>query len=929
MPIPTNLPIDPAELTNIKGLSNMEGLPKSLEETVQGASFTGNNEFDQPKYETIYNDYLYANLGKPNNAIIQESLPIIINKLCFQMSSQKEYVISKCDELIKQIGEKENSFENSVDSIVRVKIKTIENYLNDKLKIEQSDANVNEFISAVGTTIDKITKKLKISQTGGDFSKNLLEMFGRVGETEKPKLKNAPEPVSSSKNLVELTLTSLNHVTTETENEKYGSEYIEQLFGSIIMKCKHIIEYKIGSYYDDNFSKTLGLHTVNNHLDQIIDMIRHVLKEKLLTNLAPLTVTPFTGTPVQQEQSETTKIATAIATAVEQTTINGINQKLANVNELAKQTREHKDVAMAIAAAVSHSDAINIHDITLEDENHTDIAVAVATAATEAITPKGLQKNPTSDSNVKKYTKRVKIIGNIYGTKQNDNPKQTGGNSNIPDGISEPDPNPKQYDKDTWVKNLNSVKDYANEKNNELKEYKMSDDSQIKEIIANIRTRIGSIDASDKINRIFDYLKEQIKMQHKLKSSVSAAPLLGISSLSKEATRFMDKKNRPWVDKKKLSSGNYLHLRPNTEYDHEGKSVKYMDENIPIIANNTAIKIADKLDAMNKIADKLDAMAESEIIGLIDTIFSKLSEAVKHHYDDNKNVSYTKTTIELCIPDYDHRSIFKEIVLQKYRFGIKNRLKLAYTALGAAHKTTCSLITEYCKNNIGSDEKTINDIINNIINNIWESVDTIDKNKYGTCYFTRETDETVQGSGRALLKNVSQYIQELRSDSKKLPIETKLPEAVKQFVEAQLKYKSFEAAYNDNSFINIVTSFVQGNKLKSYYLYNVVPDPEYLAEESGNDKGNDAPKKYTVNGDNFKTYMGVVFKAAFETLNKENAPVEDNNKTLFEAVGDWFPFSGGKRIQHKYNRRIRNDITKKKRKSHAIKMRNKTIRRQV
>ena len=841
------------------------------------------------------------------------------------MSSQKEYVISKCDELIKYIGEKENSFENSVDSIVRVKIKTIETYLEDKLKIEQSEDDVNEFVSAVETTIRKIKSKLNIPQTGGAYLNNPFGMFRRNSTSEKSK--NAHEPVSSSKNLVELTLTSLNHVTTETENEKYGSEYIEQLFGSIIMKCKHIIEYKIGSYYDDNFSKTLGLHTVNNHLDQIIDMIRHVLKEKLLTNLAPLTDPgiPATGTPVQQEQSETTKIATAIATAVEQTTINGINQKLANVNELAKQTREHKDVAMAIAAAVSHSDAINIHDITLEDENHTDIAVAVATAATEAITPKGLQKNPTSDSNVKKYTKRVKIIGNIYGTKQNDNPKQTGGNSNIPDGISEPDPNPKQYDKDTWVKNLNSVKDYANEKNNELKEYKMSDDSQIKEIIANIRTRIGSIDASDKINRIFDYLKEQIKMQHKLKSSVSAAPLLGISSLSKEATRFMDKKNRPWVDKKKLSSGNYLHLRPNTEYDHEGKSVKYMDENIPIIANNTAIKIADKLDAMNKIADKLDAMAESEIIGLIDTIFSKLSEAVKHHYDDNKNVSYTKTTIELCIPDYDHRSIFKEIVLQKYRFGIKNRLKLAHTALGAAHKTTCSLITEYCKNNIGSDEKRIN----NIINNIWESVYTIDKNKYGTCYFTRETDETVQGSGRALLKNVSQYIQELRSDSKKLPLETKLPEAVKQFVEAQLKYKSFEAAYNDNSFINIVTSFVQGNKLKSYYLYNVVPDPEYLAEESGNDKGNDAPKKYTVNGDNFKTYMGVVFKAAFETLNKENAPVEDNNKTLFEAVGDWFPFSGGKRIQHKYNRRIRNDITKKKRKSHAIKMRNKTIRRQV
>ena len=710
-----------------------------------------------------------------------------------------------------------------------------------------------------------------------------------------------------------MTLTSLNHVTTETENEKYGSEYIEQLFGSIIMKCKHIIEYKIGSYYDDNFSKTLGLHTVNNHLDQIIDMIRHVLKEKLLTNLAPFTGTgiPATGTQVQQEQSETTKIATAIATAVEQTTI---NQKLANVNELAKQTREHKDVAMAIAAAVSHSDAINLHGITLEDENHTDIAVAVATAATEAITPKGLQKNPTSDSNVKKYTKRVKIIGDKY-----NNPKQTGGNRNIPSGISEPDPNPKQYDKDTWVKNLNSVKDCANEKNNELKEYKMSDDLQIKEIIANIGNRIGSIDASDKINRIFDYLKEQIKKQHKLKSSVYAKPLHGMSKISKEATRFMDKNIRPWVDNKTLSSGNYLHLRPNTEYDHEGKSVKYMDENIPIIANNTAIKIADKLDAMDK----------SKIKCLIDKIFSKLSDAVDHHYDDNKNESYTKTTIELCIPDYDHRSIFKEIVLQKYRFGIKNRLKLAYTALGAAHKTTCSLITEYCKNNIGSDEKTINDIINNIINSIWKSVDTIDKNKYGTCYFTRETDETVQGGGVALLKNVSQYIQELGSDSKKLPLETKLSEAVKQFVEAQLKYKSFEAAYNDNSFINIVTSFVQGNKLKSYYLYNVVPDPEYLAEESGKDEGNDAPKKYTVNGDNFKTYMGVVFKAAFETLNKENAPVEDNNKTFLETVGEWLPFSGGKRIQHKYNRRIRNDITKKKRKSHAIKMRNKTIRRQV
>jgi len=461
---------------------------------------------------------------------------------------------------------------------------------------------------------------------------------------------------------------------------------------------------------------------------------------------------------------------------------------------------------------------------------------------------------------------------------------------------------------------LNSVKDYANEKNNELKEYKMSDDSQIKEIIANIRTRIGSIDASDKINRIFDYLKEQIKMQHKLKSSVYAAPLLGISSLSKEATRFMDKKNRPWVDKKKLSSGNYLHLRPNTEYDHEGKSVKYMDENIPIIANNTAIKIA----------DKLDAMAESEIIGLIDTIFSKLSEAVKHHYDDNKNVSYTKTTIELCIPDYDHRSIFKEIVLQKYRFGIKNRLKLAHTALGAAHKTTCSLIAEYCKQNIGPDENRIN-----IINNIWESVDTIDKNKYGTCYFTRETDETVQGGVVALLKNVSQYIPGLRSDSKKLPLETKLSEAVKQFVEAQLKYKSFEAAYNDNSFINIVTSLVQGNKLKPYYLYNVEPDPEYLAEESGNDEGNDAPKKYTVNGDNFKTYMGLVFKAAFETLKKRKAPVELIKNRYMKAVWEWLQFSGGKRIQHKYNRRIRNDITKKKRKSHAIKMRNKTIRRQV
>ena len=912
MQIPTNLPIDPAELPNIKGLSNMEGLPKSLEETVQGASFTGNNEFDQPKYETIYNDYLYANLGKPNNAIIQESLPIIINKLCFQMSSQKEYVISKCDELIKHIGEKENSFENSVDSIVRTKIKTIENYLNDKLKIEQSDANVNKFKSAVGTTIDKIKSKLKISQTGGDFSKNLLEMFRSNNTSENSASNDAPESVSSSKNLVELTLTSLNHVTTETENEKYGSEYIEQLFGSIIMKCKHIIEYKIGSYYDDNFSKTLGLHTVNNHLDQIIDMIRHVLKEKLLTNLAPLTDTGIsaTGTLVQQEQSETTKIATAIATAVEQTTINGINQKLANVNELAKQTREHKDVAMAIAAAVSHSDAINIHDITLEDENHTDIAVAVATAATEASTPKELQKNTPSDSDIQNYTNRVNAIGDKY------DPKQTGGNSNIPSGISEPDPNPKQYDNDTWVVNLNSVKEYANKKNKELKEYKMSDDLQIKEIIANIGSRIGSIDASDKINRIFDYLKEQIKKQHKLKSSVSAAPLLGISSLSKEATRFMDKKNRPWVNKKNLSSGNYLHLRPNTEYDHEGKSVKYMDENIPIIANNTTIKIADKLDSMNK----------SHIEGLIDKIFSKLSDAVDHHYADNKKGSYTKTTIELCIPDYDHRSIFKEIVLQKYRIAIKNRLKLAYTALGAAQKTTDSLITEYCKNNIGSDENTIN----NIINNIWQSVDTIDKNKYGTCYFTRETDETVQGGvGTQLKKNVSQLMEKLGRTAKKLAPETKLPEAVKQFVEAQLKYKSFEAAYNDNSFINIVTSFVQGNKLKSYYLYNVVPDPEYLAEESGNDKGNDAPKKYTVNGDNFKTYMGLVFKAAFETLNKEKAPVEITKNRYMKAVWEWLQSSGGKRIQHKYNRRIRNDITKKKRKSHAIKMRNKTIRRQV
>ena len=899
-----NLQIDPTKLSIIKDL------PKSLEETVQDASFTGNNKFDPPTYETIYNDYLYANLGKPDNAIIQESLPIIINKLCFQMSSQKEHVIYKCDELIKQIGEKENSFENNVDSIVRAKIKTIEKYLKDISN--KSEADVNEFVIAVETTIDKITKKLNIPQTGGAYLKNPLKMFGRVGETEKPKLNNTPEPVSSGQDLVGLTLTSINHVTTETENEKYGSEYIEQLFGSIMMKCKHIIEYKIGSYYDDNFSKTLGLHTVNNHLDQIIDMIRHVLKEKLLTNLAPLTVTgiPATGTPVQQEQSETTKIATAIATAVEQTKINDTNQRIVDATELEKQKREHKDVAMAIAAAVSHSDAIDLHDITLEDENHTDIAVAVATAATEASTPNRLPENTPSDSNIKKYTKRVTIIGNIYGT------KQTGGNSNIPSGISEPDPNPKQYDNDTWVENLNSVKEYANEKNKELKEYKMSDDSQIINFIANIGTRIGSIDASDKINRIFDYLKEQIKKQHKLKSSVSAAPLHGMIKISKEATRFMDKKNRPWVNKKNLSSGNYLHLRPNTEYDHEGKSVKYMDENIPIIANNTAIKIADKLDSMDK----------SHITGLIDTIFSKLSDAVDHHYADNKKGSYTKTTIELCIPDYDHRSIFKEIVLQKYRIAIKNRLKLAYTALGAAQKTTDSLITEYCKNNIGSDENTIN----NIINNIWQSVDTIDKNKYGTCYFTRETDETVQGGvGTQLKKNVSQLMEKLGRTAKKLAPENKLPEAVKQFVDAQLKYKSFEAAYNDNSFINIVTSLVQGNKLKPYYLYNVVPDPEYLAEETGKDEGNDAPKKYTVNGDNFKTYMGRVFNEAFATLNKENAPVEDNNKTLFEAVGDWFPFSGGKRIQHKYNRRIRNDITKKKRKSHAIKMRNKTIRRQV
>ena len=904
-----NLPIDPTKLSNMKGLPTMKGLQNSLEEPGQGASFTGNNEFDPPTYETIYNDYLYANLGKPNNAIIQESLPIIINKLCFQMSSQKEHVISKCDELIKQIGEKENSFENNIDSIVRVKIVRIEN-LKDKLN--KSEDDVNKFVIAVETTIRKIKSKLKISQTGGAYLTNPFgRMFKRNSTSEKLVEDVAVQEETKKPDLVGLTLTSLNHVTTETENEKYGSEYIEQLFGSIIMKCKHIIEYKIGSYYDDNFSKTLGLHTVNNHLDQIIDMIRHVLKEKLLTNLAPLTDTriPATVTPVQQDQPETTKIATAIATAVEQTTINDINNQIVAATKLAKQTREHKDVAMAIAAAVSHSDAINIHDITLEDENHTDIAVAVATAATEASTPNGPQVNPPSNSNIKKYTKRVETIGNIY------DPKQTGGNSNIPGGISEPDPNPKQYDNVTWVENLNSVKDYANKKNNELKEYKMSDDSQIKEIINNIGTRIGSIDASDKINRIFDYLKEQIKKQHKLKSSVYAIPLHGMSKISKEATRFMDKNIRPWVNKNKLSSGNYLHLRPNTEYDHEGKSVKYMDENIPIIANNTAIKIADKLDAMN----------ENEIKGLINKIFSKLSEAVKHHYDDNKNVSYTKTTIELCIPDYDHRSIFKEIVLQKYRFGIKNRLKLACTALGAAHKTTCSLIAEYCKQNIRSDENRINIIINNI----WESVNNIDKNKYGTCYFTRETDETVQGSGVALLKKVSQNIQELWSDSKKLPLETKLPEAVKQFVDAQLKYKSFEAAYNDTSFINIVTSLVQGNKLKSYYLYNVVPDPEYLAEESGNDKGNDAPKKYTVNGDNFKTYMGLVFKAAFETLNKEKAPVEDNNKTFLEAVGEWLPISGGKRIQHKYNRRIRNDITKKKRKSHAIKMRNKTIRRQV
>ena len=904
-----NLPIDPTKLSNMKGLPTMKGLQNSLEEPGQGASFTGNNEFDPPTYETIYNDYLYANLGKPNNAIIQESLPIIINKLCFQMSSQKEHVISKCDELIKQIGEKENSFENNIDSIVRVKIVRIEN-LKDKLN--KSEDDVNKFVIAVETTIRKIKSKLKISQTGGAYLTNPFgRMFKRNSTSEKLVEDVAVQEETKKPDLVGLTLTSLNHVTTETENEKYGSEYIEQLFGSIIMKCKHIIEYKIGSYYDDNFSKTLGLHTVNNHLDQIIDMIRHVLKEKLLTNLAPLTDTriPATVTPVQQDQPETTKIATAIATAVEQTTINDINNQIVAATKLAKQTREHKDVAMAIAAAVSHSDAINIHDITLEDENHTDIAVAVATAATEASTPNGPQVNPPSNSNIKKYTKRVETIGNIY------DPKQTGGNSNIPGGISEPDPNPKQYDNVTWVENLNSVKDYANKKNNELKEYKMSDDSQIIKFITNIGTRIGSIDASDKINRIFDYLKEQIKKQHKLKSSVYAIPLHGMSKISKEATRFMDKNIRPWVNKNKLSSGNYLHLRPNTEYDHEGKSVKYMDENIPIIANNTAIKIADKLDAMN----------ENEIKGLINKIFSKLSEAVKHHYDDNKNVSYTKTTIELCIPDYDHRSIFKEIVLQKYRFGIKNRLKLACTALGAAHKTTCSLIAEYCKQNIRSDENRINIIINNI----WESVNNIDKNKYGTCYFTRETDETVQGSGVALLKKVSQNIQELWSDSKKLPLETKLPEAVKQFVDAQLKYKSFEAAYNDTSFINIVTSLVQGNKLKSYYLYNVVPDPEYLAEEYGSDEGNDAPKKYTVNGDNFKTYMGLVFKAAFETLNKEKAPVEDNNKTFLEAVGEWLPISGGKRIQHKYNRRIRNDITKKKRKSHAIKMRNKTIRRQV
>ena len=51
MQIPTELPIDTTKLP-----TDMEGLPKSLEETVQGASFTGNNEFDQPKYETIYND---------------------------------------------------------------------------------------------------------------------------------------------------------------------------------------------------------------------------------------------------------------------------------------------------------------------------------------------------------------------------------------------------------------------------------------------------------------------------------------------------------------------------------------------------------------------------------------------------------------------------------------------------------------------------------------------------------------------------------------------------------------------------------------------------------------------------------------------------------------------------------------------------------
>jgi hypothetical protein len=912
-----NLPIDPTKLSNMKGLPiDTGGLQKSLEEPGQGASFTGNNEFDPPTYETIYNDYLYANLGKPDNAIIQESLPIIINKLCFQMSSQKEHVISKCDELIKQIGEKENSFENNIDSIVRVKIVRIEN-LKDKLN--KSEDDVNEFVIAVETTIRKIKSKLNIPQNGGAYLTNPFgRMFKRNSTSENSasndadKSKNAPESVPSSEGLVKLTLTSLNHVTTETDNEKYGSEYIEQLFGSIIMKCKHIIEYKIGSYYDDNFSKTLGLHTVNNHLDQIIDMIRHVLKEKLLTNLAPLpdTEIPATGTRVQQEQSETTKIATAIATAVEQTKINDTNQRIVDETELAKQRREHKDVAMAIAAAVSHSDAIDLHDITLEDKNHTDIAVAVATAATEASTPNGPQVNPPSNSDIQKYTKRVKTIGDKYGT------TQTGGNSNIPGGISEPDPNPKQYDNVTWVENLNSVKDYANKKNNELKEYKMSDDSQIKEFINNIGTRIGAIDASDKINRIFDYLKEQIKKQHKLKSSVYAIPLHGMSKISKEATRFMDKNIRPWVNKNKLSSGNYLHLRPNTEYDHEGKSVKYMDENIPIIANNTAIKIADKLDAMDKI----------HITGLIDTIFSKLSDAVDHHYADNKNESYTKTTIELCIPDYDHRSIFKEIVLQKYRFGIKNRLKLACTALGAAHKTTCSLIAEYCKQNIRSDENRINIIINNI----WESVNNIDKNKYGTCYFTRETDETVQGDvGAQLKKNVSQLMEKLGLTAKKLAPENKLPEAVKQFVDAQLKYKSFEAAYNDNSFINIVTSLVQGNKLKSYYLYNVVPDPEYLAEESGNDKGNDAHKKYTVNGDNFKTYMGLVFKAAFETLNKEKAPVEDNNKTFLEAVGEWLPISVGKRIQHKYNRRIRNDITKKKRKSNAIKMRNKTIRRQV